>query len=145
MATQLQRIKGQETTVEIVTNGVPQASLNIVRSLTITPRFEKKEEGYLGEYQQRFDEMFLGVDFALELNFGDDGVLKFMQEVKNRAQRRTPGTVINMNTTLRFPSGQVKAVTLTDCYFGDMPIGFGSRSDYGTFSIDGSCSDITVS
>lgn len=145
MASMLQRIKGQETTVVFTVDGVPQDSLSIVKSLTITPRFEKKEEGYLGEFQNRFDEIFNGVDFSLELNFGDPGVLDFMLKVKERAQRRTPGVVINMITQLRFPSGAVSTVTLTDCFFGDMPIGFGSRSDYGTFSIDGSCADIVKS
>lgn len=145
MATQLQRIKGQETTVVFTVDGVPQDSLSAVRSLTITPRFDKKEEGYLGEFQNRFDEIFNGVDFTLELNFGDPGVIDFMLKVKDRAQRRTPGVKIDMVSTLRFPNGNVTTVTLSDCFFGNMPIGFGSRSDYGTFSIDGSCADIVKS
>lgn len=140
-----QRIKGQETQVVIVVDGVPQTSLSFVRSLTITPRFDKLEEGYLGEFSQKFDEIFQGVDFSMELNFNDPGVIDFMLKVKDRAQRRTPGTVINMNTTLSFPNGTRTTVTLSDCFFANMPIGFGSRSDYGTFSIDGSCADIVKS
>jgi hypothetical protein len=142
MATQLQRIKGQETTVIMTVDGVQQSSLSFVRSLTITPRFEIKEEGYLGQYQNAFDEIFNGCNFNLELNYGDDGVVDFMLKVKERAQRRTPGTVINMLTTLRFPGAAPVTVTLSDCFFGDFPLGFGSRSDYGTFTITGSCSDI---
>lgn len=145
MAQQLQRIKGQETTLAITVAGVPNNSLSAVRSLTITPRFDKLEEGYLGEYQPRFDEIFQGVNFSIELNFGDAGVLDFMEQIKARAQRRVAGVQVDIYTTLRFPNGTVTTVTLSDCYFADMPIGFGSRSDYGTFTLEGSCGDILKS
>ena len=141
----LQRIKGQETTVVFTVGGVPQDSLNFVRSLTITPRFDKLEEGYLGQYNQLFDEIFQGVNFSMELNFGDAGVLDFVMQIKDRAQRRTPGEKVDVYTTLRFPNGTVTSVTLSDCFFADMPIGFGSRSDYGTFTLEGSCSDVVKS
>ena len=141
---QLQRIKGQEVEVNLLVNGVPQSSLTTVRSLTITPKFELKEENYLGETSTRYDEMFNGVSFSMELNFADAGVFDFLAAVKDRAERRTPGTVINMKATLNFPSGRSSRVVLKDCFFGDMPIGFGSRGDYGTFSLDGGCGDIQV-
>lgn len=141
----MQRIKGQEVTAVLRVNGVPQESMTIARSVTITPRFDKLEEGYLGEYQMRFDEVFQGVDFALALNFADDGVIEFMLKIKDRAQRRTPGTQVDLVTSLRFPGGGTTTVTLTDCFFANMPIAFGSRTDYGEFSLDGSAADIVRS
>lgn len=141
----MQRIKGQEVQAVLKVNGVPQESMNIARSVTITPRFDKLEEGYLGEFQMRFDEVFQGVDFAMELNFADKGVIDFMLKIKDRAQRRLPGTQVDLVTTLRFPGGSPTTVTLRDCYFANMPIAFGSRTDYGTFSLDGSAADIVKS
>ncbi len=141
---QLQRIKGQEVEVNLLVDGVPQESMNAVRDFTVTPRFELKEEQYLGETSMRFDELFNGVSFNMSLNFADDGVLNFMTAIKDRAQRRTPGVVVNMKATLNFPGGTRKRVVLRDCFFGDMPIAFGSRSDYGTFSIDGRSQDIEL-
>lgn len=139
-----QRIKGQEVEILVVTNGVPQASLSDIRNFTVTPRMELLEEQYLGETSMRFDEIFNGVAFDMELNFSDTGVLDFMQTVKDRAERRTPGTVINVKVTLNFPGGERPRIILKDCFFGEMPIGFGGRSEYGTFRIDGRCTDIAI-
>jgi hypothetical protein len=139
-----QRIKGQEVELLVVVNGVPYTSLTDILSFNVTPNFEIKEEEYLGETSKRFDEIFNGVSFDMELHFEDPGVLSFMQVVKDRAERRTPGTTINVKATLNFPNGDRPRIILKDCYFGDMPIGFGGRSDYGTFKIDGKCTDISV-
>ena len=137
-----QRIKGQEVEIIVVSNGVPLTSLTDIRSFNVTPRLELKEEGYLGETSMRFDEVFNGVSFDMELHFEDTGVLDFMQVVKDRATRRTPGTQINVKATLNYPNGIRTRIILKDCFFGDMPIGFGSRSDYGTFKVDGRSNDI---
>ena len=139
-----QRIKGQEVEVLIVVNGVPQVTIADVRSFNVTPRFEIKEEQYLGETSMRFDEIFNGVTFDMELHFENQDVFTFVQTIKDRASRRTPGTVINVKATLNFPNGQRPRIILKDCFFGDTPVGFGSRSDYGTFKIDGRCTDISV-
>lgn len=139
-----QRIKGQEVEVAIVVNGVIQQLLNDIRSFSVTPAFEIKEEEYLGETSKRFDEIFNGVSFDMELHFENSGVLDFMTTVKDRAERRTPGTVINVKTTLNFPNGDRRRIVLKDCFFGDMPINFSARSDYGTFKIDGKCTDIAI-
>lgn len=139
-----QRIKGQEVELLIVTNGVPTTSLTDIRSFTVTPRFELKEEGYLGETSMRFDEIFNGVSFDMELHFEDDGIFDFIQTIKDRAERRVPGTTINVKATLNFPNGQRPRILLKNCFFGETPIGFGSRSDYGTFKLDGRCTDIAV-
>jgi hypothetical protein len=139
-----QRIKGQEVEVLVVVNGVPQTNLTDILSFDVTPAFEIKEEEYLGETSKRFDEIFNGVSFSMELHFEDAGVLTFMQTIKDRAERRLPGTTINVKATLNFPNGERPRIMLKDCYFGDMPLSFGGRSDYGTFSIDGQCTDIAV-
>jgi len=139
-----QRIKGQEVELLVVVNGVPQTNLTDIRSFDVTPSFEIKEEEYLGETSKRFDEIFNGVSFSMELHFEDTGILDFMQTIKDRAQQRLPGTTINVKATLNFPNGQRPRIILKDCYFGDTPIGFGSRGDYGTFKIDGKCTDIQV-
>ena len=139
-----QRIKGQEVEVLIVVNGVPQVSLTDIRNFTVTPRLELLEEQYLGETSMRFDEIFNGVAFDMELHFEDTGVLDFAQIVKDRAERRTPGTTINVKATLNFPNGERPRIILKDCFFGEFPIGFGGRSEYGTFRIEGRCTDFAV-
>ncbi len=136
-----QRIKGQEVELLFVVNGQVQASLTDIRSFNVNPRFELKEEDYLGETSTRFDEVFKGVAFDMELHFEDAGVFQFIEKIKARAQRREPGTVINVKATLNYPNGDRPRIILKDCFFGDLPIGFGSRTDYGTLKIDGRCTD----
>lgn len=134
-----QRIKGQEVHIEILVDGVPQATFSDIRNFTVTPKLDKKEEEYLGETSKRYDEIFNGVDFDLEVNFHDRGVLDFVNTIYDRAIRRVPGTVVNIKATLQFPNGESPRVVMTNCFFSDMPVGFGSRSDYGTFKLSGSC------
>lgn len=135
-----QRIKGQEVHIEVLVDGVPQATFSDVRSFTVTPKLEKKEEEYIGETAKRYDEIFNGTDFDMELNFHDRGVLDFVNIVVDRAVRRVPGTVINIKARLDFAGGGSPKVIMQDCFFSEMPVGFSSRSDYGTFKITGSCS-----
>lgn len=134
-----QRIKGQEVAIEVLQNGVQLQTFSDIRNFSVTPRFEKKEEGYLGETSNRYDEVFNGVDFDMELNFHDEGVLNLVTDIVERAARRVPGTVINIKATLKFATGANPKVVLQDCYFNDMPVNFGSRTDYGTFKLSGSC------
>jgi hypothetical protein len=139
-----QRIKGQEVHIEILVNGVPQSTFSDIKSFSVTPKLEKKEEQYLGETTMRYDEIFNGVDFDMEVNFHDKGVVTFFETIYARAVRRDAGatnTVVNIKASLQFPKGEVVRVVLADCFFSDMPINFGGRSDYGTFKVAGSCAD----
>ena len=136
-----QRIKGQEVHIEVLVDGTSQSTFSDIRNFSVTPKLEKKEEEYLGETSKRYDEIFNGVDFDFEVNFHDSGVLKFFQSIYDRATRRTPGTKVNIKATLQFPGGGTPKVVMTDCFFSDMPINFGSRSDYGTFKVSGSCTE----
>jgi hypothetical protein len=131
-----QRIKGQEVEVLLIVNGQVQQTITDVRSFEVTPKFDKLEEGYLGETTDRYDEMFKGVRGAMELHFENQDIFNLVQSVLDRARRRTPGTIVNIKATLRFPNGQRPRVIIQDAFFGDMPINFGSRADYGTLKLD---------
>lgn len=136
-----QRIKGQEVSIEILENGVPTDSFSDVRSFTVTPKLDKKEEEYLGETTKRYDEVFNGVDFDIEFNFHDRRVLDFITTITDRAIRRdilSASTVVNIKARMYFPNGDTPMVVLQNCYFSDIPVGFGSRSDYGTIKLSGS-------
>lgn len=136
-----QRIKGQEVLLQVTVDGNPVAFLTDIRNFEITPKFTKLEEQYLGQTTKKYDELFDGVDFKMDLHFEDAGVLTFVEAVKNRAIRQTPGTVINIQASLQFPNGTRTRVILNECYFENLPIEFGGREQYGQFTISGSCSD----
>lgn len=136
-----QRIRGQEVKVFVLVNGDTNTSLTDVRNFEVTPKFTKLEEGYLGETSKRYDEIFEGLDFSLELHTEDPGVLDFISVVRERAVDRTSKTVINIQSLLQFANGSQRNVILKDCYFENMPINVGGRSEYVSLKLAGSCSD----
>lgn len=139
-----QRIKGQEVNIGVLVDGVPQTIVSDVRNFELTPKFTKLEEQYLGQPTKQYDELFDGVDFKMDLHFEDAGVIDFIQTVKARAQNQTPGVTINITAKLNFPNSTIKPVIiLQNCFFENMPIEFGSRSEYGQFTISGSCQNFT--
>lgn len=139
-----QRIKGQEIEVRLIVDGVLQTTLTDIRSFDVTPKLEKLEEQYLGETSMRYDEIFNGVDFSMDLHLEDSAAFKFMNAVLERARRRVPGTKINIKARLNFANGQTPIVMLEDCFFEDIPLAFGGRSDYGQITISGSCQNFNV-
>lgn len=132
-----QRIKGQEVEIQIVADGTVQSSLNAIQSFESVLKFELKEEHYLGEKSGRYDEIFNGYSLAMDLHISNVDVFDFFQTVTDRAQRRTPGVVVNIKATLNFPNGQRRRLMFPDVFFEDIPLNFASRSDYGVVSISG--------
>lgn len=138
------RIKGQETVVGIVLNSKLQKSITAVKDLEVTAKLEKKEEGYLGETTNRYDEIFNGVDGKMVIHIESKTIFDLMQSVIDRAKRRAPGNTINIQTTLNFPNGEKKRVFLQNVFFGNMPLGFGARDQYVPLSLDFSCEDLRL-
>lgn len=139
------RIKGQDVTVSIV-NGSNQVAqfANDIRNFELTPKFEKLEEQYLGQTSKKYDDIFHGVDFKFDMHLEKNSALAFIDLVKARASSRSGGTksTVNIQATLNFPNGP-KTVTLAECYFEDMPLSVGGRSEYVQFTVSGSCADIS--
>ena len=130
------RAKGQDTAVFIVNNGVLQDTITDITDSEFTFEFEIKEENYLGKTSPDFDEVYKGTGGKISYHFSDDAPFKLMQSVMDRAQRRTPGLRINIQTTINFPSGLKKRVLLPDCFFGPMPFNNGGRTEYLKGTLD---------
>ena len=139
-----QRIKGQEVEIVLLVNGEPREALTFAKSLEMRFKTEILQEGYLGETTDRYDSVFKGVAGRLEFNFDSAAVFALISDIVNKARRRDAGTVINIKTTLNFPSGRRARVVIREAEFGELPINFGSRSDYGTFQLEFSASDAAV-
>ena len=131
-----QRIKGQEVEVVVVLNGEPQANLFAIRSFEIEEQLEIQSEGYLGETTNRRDSIYNGVRGRLEAHTETPEWLGFSEALKAKAQRREPGSVINIKGTLNYPSGEQGRFVIPDAEFGAVPMNFGSRSDYGTLTLE---------
>lgn len=131
-----QRIRGQETEVLLILDGTVLDTITDIRSIEFAFKLEMKEEGYLGELTNRYDEIFNGMRGRIEFHFENDDIFTLITAVLERAKRRTPGTLVNIKTTLNFPNGDRPRVIIPDVKFGEIPINFASRSDYGTMGLD---------
>jgi len=131
-----QRIKGQEVELMLVEDNVPLTSIQDVRSFEMAAQLEILKEGYLGETTDRRDSIYRGFRGRMEVHFESREVLDFMRRLIDKARRRTPGTRVNCKVTLAIPGGDRVRVLLKDLAFGEVPLTFGSRADYGTISLD---------
>ncbi len=61
-----------------------------------------------------------------------------------RAQARLQKSTVNIKATFNFGAGGQKTMMLNECYFEDVPLSIGGRSEYGQISLSGSCSLITT-
>ena len=139
MATQ--RIKGQETEVSIIADGRVQSQLTDVQSFEFVQETATLEEGYLGEKSNRYDEIYNGFTFSMDLHNSTGGLFDFLATIRDRAQRRTPSVVVNIKTTLNFPSGERKRVILNDVFFDAGGLNFAGREAYGTSTLSGKGSE----
>ena len=139
-----QRIKGQEVEVSLIVDGEVAETTTDVRSFEFAYKLETKEEAYLGEKTNRYDEIFNGMRGRIEFHYENQDVFDIIKSIVDRAKRRTPGTQINIKATLNFPNGDKPRVLISDAFFGEIPLSFGSRADYGTVGIDFQASDGTI-
>jgi hypothetical protein len=88
------RLKGQETQIQVLQDGTLVGAINAVMSFNDTCKLEKKEDGFLGETTNRYDEVFNGYDGGAEMQVSEQGWINFQQAVKARAKRETPNMAI---------------------------------------------------
>jgi len=131
-----QRIKGQEVELLLVEDNSPLTSINDVRSFEMAAQLEMLTEGYLGETTDRHDTVYRGYRGRMEVHFENGEILAFMRRLVDKARNRTPGARVNAKVTLAFPGGDRVRVLLRDMQFGEIPLSFGSRADYGAISLD---------
>lgn len=140
-----QRIKGQEVELILVEDNVPLTGIADVRSFSMEAQLEILKEGYLGETTDRRDSVYRGFSGSMELHFENRDVIDLTRRLIDKARRRTAGSRINCKVTLVFPEGGERVrVLLKNLEFGAIPLGFGSRADYGTISLPFEGEDFNV-
>lgn len=125
----------------LVQDNVPLTSINDVRSFEMAAELEILKEGYLGETTDRRDTIYRGYHGKMEVHFENRAILDLMRSLIDKARRRVPGIRVNGKVTLAFPGGERIRILLKDMNFGEIPMTFGSRADYGTISLDFSGDD----
>jgi len=141
MATNDPRLRGQEVEVRIVANGTLENSITAVATFEETFKLEKKEDGFLGETNNRYDHIFQGIEGKMEFHVNSNDWMLFQNVIKLQAQRKTPNTQINLTRTDYYANGQTSIITYADCKFGPSPTSVAGRGEFVKVSLDFSCSD----
>lgn len=138
------RIKGQEVQIILVENNVPLLAAFDIRSFEVAAQLEILREGYLGETTDRRDSVYRGFRGRMDVHFESRVPLDLMRRIVDKARRRTPGSRINLKATMQFPSGDRPRMLFKDLEFGEIPLGFGSRADFGTIGLEFEGEDYAV-
>lgn len=137
------RIKGQETEIVVLKDNAPVVAITAIRSHSVTFNNDVLTEEYLGETSVRKDAIFKGIAGNIEAHLDDPDFFDFVVAVNDKNRSRTPNTQINVKTTLQFSDGRRRRVVAPDVEFGNIPLNFASRSDYGTYTLDYEGGDVS--
>lgn len=136
------RIRGQETFISIVRDGVLETQIDSILTSDFTVKLETQEDEYLGEGAPRTDQIYKGVDFKLSGHLTNRRFFDLVIAIRDKAQRRAGSAVrIDVASTWVFPNGDVVSVQAPDVSFSDIPVTTGSRSDFVEWTLDATAAD----
>lgn len=136
-----QRLKGQEVSVRVINAGNVVAEIDSVSSFNDATAFELKEDGFLGEGVNRFDEILNGFGGDMEIQIAKAAWITLQQSIIDRAQRLTPEVVFNVVRTDLFANGDSLIFTYQDVHWGEMPTTVASRGDFVKVKLTFKCSE----
>jgi hypothetical protein len=144
MATNTERVKGQETEVLIVVNSQVQDTLTDIMNFNSELSFEIKSVGYLGEKTNRKDYIYNGAKFDFEMHTHTQDWVTFVQAQLDLAKRNTPNTQFNITFVAEYPNGDTPSFLFSNASFGALPFGAASRADYVKHKVQGEADDVTM-
>lgn len=136
-----QRIKGQECTISIVRDGVLEAELTDIQDFNATLMLELLQQGFLGETTDRFDEVFKGSKFDFSMQHHSQDHLIFNKAIVDRARRKTPNIIINVQVTFAFPNGDTPTWSWPDASFGEIGVNIPGRAEFKKSKYQGGCGE----
>lgn len=124
------RLRGQEVSIKVTAAGQLVTAIDSVASFDDSIMFEIKEDGFLGEVANRFDEVLNGYSGNLEMQVTNAKWLNFTGQIEARAKRQQPALVFNMVRTDFFANGDSAVITYPDVKFGAIPTTVGGRQEF---------------
>lgn len=124
------RLKGQEVEIRVIAAGSVVQEINAIATFNDNVMFELKEDGFLGEVTNRFDEILNGYGGDFEFQVTEAAWYEFIQRIEDRAKRVTPEVIFNVIRTDFFSNGSTAIVTYEDVKWGASPTTIASRGDF---------------
>jgi hypothetical protein len=138
------RLAGQEIAIRTVRAGVVIDSIDSVSSFNEEVMLEIKQDGFLGEFVNRFDSKFNGYGGDFEFHVHNNLWVAWQQSIIDKAQRNTPDIIFNVIRTDFYPNGQTSIFTYRDVQWGAQPTAVASRGDYAKIKASFNCSERPV-
>jgi hypothetical protein len=140
-----QRLKGQEIQFRVLQDNTLLDALTATGGVKEEMQLEMKEDGFIGETTDRYDEVFKGwkVDMSNMQVFSADWA-RFQQAVEQRARRITPGTIFNAVRVDSYSDGSQVIYTYTNLTFGPIPTDAAGRTEFVKVSLSMGCSERDV-
>ncbi len=135
------RLKGQEISIRSVAGGVVVDSIDSVASFNQEVMLEIKQDGFLGEFVNRFDNIMNGFGGDFEFHVHNALWVPFERSIIDKAQRNIPGLQFNVIRTDFYPNGNSVIYTYRDVAWGAIPHAVGSRGDYVKIKGQFNCSE----
>lgn len=139
-----QRIRGQETEVRCIKDGVLYDTITKITDFSIEAQLEVVSQGFLGGTSEEKDEIYNGAKFSFGAQLDGPEWLDMQASIIKRAKRLTPDVQFTIVTTLYFPDGRTRLLVIPNAKFGAMPLDIKSRKDYVTVKCDGEVEDFNV-
>jgi hypothetical protein len=138
------RLKGQEVEIRVVNAGNVVTSIAAIATFNEQVMLETKQDGFLGEVVDRFDDILRGYGFDLEFQVSEAAWIDLQTAIIDRAQRKTPEVTFNVIRTDFYANGDTLIVTYSDVKFGAQPLSIASRGDFVKVKIEGKSSERTI-
>lgn len=124
------RLKGQEVTVKITRAGSVVTEINSIGSFNDNVMLEIKQDGFLGEAVDRFDEVLGGYGGDFEIQHNTARWHELVLAIESRARREQPDLVFNVIRTDFYANGETAVITFIDVKWGAVPRNLSGRAEY---------------
>lgn len=150
------RIRGQEAIINVTVADEFAAAFGLigrlggsfakVRNMTITPRIEQSEEGFIGDDTDELDQQLNGYDFSFTVDETDSIALDFLSLIAFKENNKLPRPVITVSVSYIYRDLFVlpRTEVLLDCIMKPTERTIGGRKEYIQNSFEGKARDRKV-
>ena len=140
------RVRGAEVQVRLTRNGVLEKTLTAVKSFTFEAMIEVKQEGYVGESNDRFDDIFKGCQGTIVFHPESQDAWTLIAFVRDRASRRSAQADhhINVKFVANLPDGTRPSITVADIKFENIPLNAPARDQYVEVNLSFKADDFVI-
>lgn len=138
------RLQGQDVSIRFVKSGTVIGEVTAIGSMNSTVDIEIKQDAFLGEATDRFDNVVHGYSGDAEFQLEGAAWVAMQESVIARADRSEPDLVFNVIETEIHPNGDTVITTFMDVAFGAQAKSVASRGDFVKIKLDWKCSQRPV-